>query len=201
MLDVARNTILMGEEKTMRLVELVCVVLIGLFLMTPTSFAEEQSIRTGFWGGIDFGVGLLKQSLDEIEDDDTTFFLGFKAGYTINPHFRMGLELSGWLLEESNLEDPSVGEGINQIFLIARYYPRQKSNLFAKVGGGYVSIWNNRPGEPRRKNGWGLTVGGGYDFLLNKKVALSPFVTYSFGDAEDLDYMAINLGVGIIFQQ
>jgi len=135
-LDVTRNTILMGEEKTMRLMELVCVVLIGFFLMTPASFAEEQSIRTGFWGGIDVGAGLLQQSFDDIEEDDTTFFLGFKAGYTINPHFRMGLELSGWLLEGSNVEDPSVGEGINQVFLIARYYPRQKSNLFAKIGGG-----------------------------------------------------------------
>jgi len=63
-----------------------------------------------------------------------------------------------------------------------------------------VSVWNNRPGEPRRKNGWGLTLGGGYDFLHNKKVALSPFVTYSFGDAADQDYKAINLGIGIILQ-
>ena len=184
----------------MRLVQLVCVIMIGLFLLTPATFAEEISTRTGFWGGIDVGVGLLDQSVDEIDDDETALFLGFKAGYTINPHFRMGLELSGWLLEEGNLEDPRVGEGISQIFLIARYYPGQRSNLFAKAGGGYVSIWNNRPGESRRKSGWGFTAGVGYDFLLDKKVALSPFVTYSFGDADEIDYRAINFGIGILFQ-
>jgi hypothetical protein len=200
MLDVIQNASLAGGEKTVRIVELVCVSLIGLFLTSSVSFAEEQYIRTGIWGGMDLGVGLLQQSFDETEEDDTTLFLGFKAGYTINPQFRMGLELSGWLLEASNLEDPEEGEGISQVFLIAQYYPHQKSNLFVKGGGGYASIWNNRPGQPRRKNGWGLTVGGGYDFLLNTNFALSPFVNFSYGDAEDLNYMAISFGIGITLQ-
>lgn len=160
--------------------------------------SEEQSVRAGFWGGIDFGVGLLQQSFDEREEDDTTFSLGFKGGYTINPHLRMGLELGGWLLEATSLNDPTVGEGISQVFLIAQYYPRQQSNLFAKVGGGYATYWNNRPGEPTGKDGWGWTVGGGYDFLLSTHFALSPFVTFSHGDIEDIDYRAITLGIGII---
>jgi hypothetical protein len=58
---------------------------------------------------------------------------------------------------------------------------------------------NNRPGEPRRKNGWGVTAGAGYDFPTQAKIALSPFVTFSTGDAEDLTYWAVNFGIGIIF--
>jgi hypothetical protein len=162
---------------------------------------EEQSVRTGFWAGIDFGVGLLQQSLDEREEDDTTFSLGLKAGYTINPHFRMGLELSGWLLEATEpFGDPWVGEGISQVFLIAQYYPRRRSNLFAKVGGGYASYWNNRFGEPKIKDGWGLTVGGGYDFFLSTHFALTPVVTFSYGDIEDIDYRATTFGIGITFE-
>jgi hypothetical protein len=148
---------------------------------------------------MDLGVGWLQQSLDSLEEDDTAFFLGFKAGYMLNPRFGMALELSGWLLEESDLEDPAVGEGISQVFLSGRYYPSRESNLFATVGGGYASIWNNRPGEPRRKNGWGVTAGAGYDFPTQAKIALSPFVTLSYGDAEDLTYWAVNFGIGIIF--
>jgi len=176
------------------------VVLTGLVLMTSVSFAEEQSIRHGFWGGIDIGVGLLQQSLDEVEADDTTFYLGFKGGYTINPHLRIGLELSGWLLEASNLEDPAVGEGLSQVFLITRVYPRKKSNLFAKIGGGYVSKYNHRPGESTGQNGWGLTVGGGYDITLSKNFALSPFVSFNFGNVDDLDYQAVNFGIGLLLQ-
>jgi hypothetical protein len=182
------------------IVKPVCFALVLLYFIPTPSFAVEQFARSGFWGGIDVGVGWLQQSLDEIDVDDTDFFLGFKAGYTLNPHLMLGLELSGWLLEETNLEDPAVGEGISQIFLISRYYPIRESNFFTKIGGGYANIWNNRPGETRRKNGWGLVVGAGYDFPTSANFALSPFVTFSYGDAEDLTYKAVNFGIGLTLQ-
>lgn len=185
----------------MRFLQLVLTVLAGLFLMVSVGLAEEQLVRKGFWGAVDLGVGLLQQSVDEIEEDDTTFYLGLKGGYTINPYLRLGLEFSGWLLQASNPEDPSVGEGVSQAFLIARYYPVKKSNAFAKVGGGYVSIWNNRPGEPARKTGWGLTVGGGYDIPIVQSFAISPFVSFSSGNADDLDYRAVTFSVSFLLHQ
>ena len=126
--------------------------------------------------------------------------MGGEGGYTLNPHFLIGLELSGGTLESSNLNDPSVGEGIMQIFFITRYYPSQDMGWFAKVGGGYVSHWNNRPGEPRRNTGWGLTLGGGYDFPINQNWAVTPILSYNFGETGDLDHDAINLSIGITFQ-
>jgi hypothetical protein len=186
--------------------KMVCVIFIAIFFLAPAAAAEELHIRDGFWGGIDAGAGHLKQSLDEGNEDGTSFFLGFKGGYTINPHFLIGLELSGWLIETSDqycfygyCSDSSEGEGIMQIFLISRYYPSQESGWFAKAGGGYVSHWNNRPGEPSRKEGWGLTVGGGYDFILNKSIALSPFATFSYGETGNWDYRAITFGLGLTF--
>ena len=194
------------EKKTMHSAKLVCVFLLPIFFITPTASAEEHHIRDGFWGGLDAGAGFLKQSFDEGNEDDTVFFLGFKGGYTINPHFLIGLELSGWLIETSDqycyggyCSDSSEGEGIMQIFLISRYYPSQELGLFAKAGGGYVEHWNNRPGEPNSKSGWGLTMGGGYDFLLNENVALSPFATFSYGETGNWDYQAITIGLGVTF--
>ncbi len=194
------------EKKTMHSAILVCVLLISIFFITAAASAEEHHIRDGFWGGIDAGAGLLKQSFDEGDEDGTSFFLGFKGGYTINPHFLIGLELSGWLVETSDqycyygfCSDSSEGEGIMQIFLISRYYPSQELGLFAKAGGGYVEHWNNRPGEPNSKSGWGLTMGGGYDFLLNENVALSPFATFSYGETGNWDYQAITIGLGVTF--
>lgn len=194
------------EKKTMHSAILVYVLLISIFFITAAASAEEHHIRDGFWGGIDAGAGLLKQSFDEGDEDGTSFFLGFKGGYTINPHFLIGLELSGWLVETSDqycyygfCSDSSEGEGIMQIFLISRYYPSQELGLFAKAGGGYVEHWNNRPGEPNSKSGWGLTMGGGYDFLLNENVALSPFATFSYGETGNWDYQAITIGLGVTF--
>ena len=182
----------------------VCVFLILIFFIAAAASAEERHIRDGFWGGIDAGAGLLNQSFDQGNEDSTAFFLGFNLGYTLNPHLLIGLELSGWLIEKSDqycyygyCSDASEGEGIMQIFFITRYYPIEESGLFAKAGSGYVEYWNNNPGEPKGKSGWGLTVGGGYDFLLNDKIALSPFATFSYGKAENWDHRAITFGLGI----
>ncbi len=184
--------------------KLVCVFLISTFFITASAVAEEKQPRTGFWVGMDAGAGLLKQSLDEGNKDNTSFFLGFKGGYTINPHFLIGLELSGWLLETSDqicfyayCSDASEGEGIMQIFLISQYYPSKASGLFAKAGGGYAEHWNNNAGEPGNKSGWGVTAGGGYDFLVTENVALSPFATFSYGKTGNWDYRAITFGLGL----
>jgi len=97
------------------------------------------------------------------------------------------------------LWDPSEGKGISQVFLITQLYPSKESGLFAKAGGGYVSNWSNRPNEQRRKSGWGLTVGGGYDYLLDEAIALTPFVTFSYGETGNWDYKAITFGLGLTF--
>lgn len=188
------------ELKVMQLINLIFFALLRFSLIGSGVLAEERFERSGFWGGLDFGVGFVQRSFSGIEEDENNFFLGFEGGYTLKPHFLIGVELSGWLLESSNLEYPSKGEGISQVFLITRYYPSNSMGLFAKVGGGYVSYWNNRPGEPSSKDGWGLTFGGGYDFPLNENFAISPFINYGFGEADDQDHNIWTLGIGLKFQ-
>ena len=188
------------ELRVSQLIKLLFIALLGFSLLSPVALAEENFERSGFWGSIDLGAGFVQRSFAGIEEDETNFFLGFEGGYTINPHFLIGVELSGWLLESSDVNDPSEGEGISQIFFITRLYPSTSMGLFAKVGGGYVSYWNNRPGEPSSRNGWGLTLGGGYDFPLNEDFAISPFINYSFGEADDQDHNVWTLGVGLTFQ-
>ena len=192
------------EFRIVRLISLIFFSLLGFFLISPGALAEEKADekfeRSGFWGGVNCGVGFVQRSFAGIEEDENNFFLGFEGGYTLNPHFLIGVELSGWLLEASNLEDPSKGEGISQVFLITRYYPSSTMGLFAKIGGGYVSHWNNEPGEPSRKGGWGLAFGGGYDFPLNKNFAITPFINYGFGEADDQDHNVWTLGIGLTMQ-
>ncbi len=126
-------------KKTMHSTKLVCVFFISIFFITATAPAEENHIRDGFWGGLDAGAGWVKQSFDEKNEDDIYFFLGFKGGYTINPHFLVGIELSGWLLETGEPNDLNSGKGISQVFLITQLYPSKEYGLFMKAGGGYVS--------------------------------------------------------------
>lgn len=168
-------------------------------MLTTAAIADSTYHCDGFWGGIDAGAGLLNQSFDEEDKDDVYFFLGFKGGYAINPHFLLGLELSGWLLQAEDPGDPDDGEGIMQAFLITQWYPSKESGLYAKLGGGYVNNWSNRPGKPDNKRGWGLTVGCGYDFLIYETLVLSPFGTFSYGETGKWEHRAITVGLGIGF--
>jgi hypothetical protein len=183
----------------LRIVSLVTFILF-IFLccsvIVPGALAEEKYERSGFWGGVDVGVGFVQQSSEKADGEGNHFYLGFEGGYTLNPHFLIGLELSGWLLEASNFNDPTKGEGISQIFLITRYYPSTTMGLFAKAGGGYVNQWSNHLGEPSRKSGRGLTFGGGYDFPINKHLAITPFLNYSYWETDDQNHDAWTLGVG-----
>ena len=187
----------------LRIISLVAFFLFALLessLIIPKALAEEKFERSGFRGGVNVGVGFVQQSSKGAEEDGDHFYLGFEGGYTINPHFLIGVELSGWLIEATNYNDPSEGEGIMQAFLITRYYPSSTMGLFAKVGGGYVDHWSNHPGEPSRKNGHGLTFGGGYDFPINKNLAVAPFLNYSFWETDDQDRDAWTLGIGFTWQ-
>jgi len=42
-------------------------------------------------------VGYIERSFPETEEEENKAFLGFTVGYTLNPHFLMEIELSGWL--------------------------------------------------------------------------------------------------------
>ena len=168
---------------------------------SDNALPDSRIKRKTWWTALNFGAGALSQSGGGINQDNTPAFLGIEGGYVVHPQFLVGIELSGWLLESSNTQDPSVGEGVMQAFLTTRYYPLPDSGLFMKFGSGYVNHWNNRPGEPGRLSGWGLTAGGGYDVLLTESLPVlpfvTPFVTYSFGEAGDLNHNAITGGIGL----
>ena len=184
----------------MLVIKVVSAVAVVIFCWVPFASAEDSYIRRGFWGGIDAGAGLVGLSYDQEEDEDDVFFyLGFKGGYALNPHFLIGIELGGWLLDASDFNDPDEGRGIGQAFVITQFYPGDESNFFLKAGAGYVSLWSNRTEDTRRKQGLGVSVGGGYDFRLNETVNLTPFVSFNYGEAGSWNYTAITFGLGMTF--
>ncbi len=178
-------------------VRLAGLLLVTLLVANHSVVAEEQINRDGVWASIDAGPGYIERSFETGNEDDTNLYLGFTVGYVVAPHFLIGLEMSGWLLEASNLNYPEKGgEGLSQVFVVARYYPYNESGLHLKLGGGYASHWNNRPDETRRNNGWGISLGLGYDLSSITDWSIVPFLNYSFGDTDNQAYQAITLGVG-----
>ena len=177
----------------------------ALLVLSVAGQAEEGGEREsrGFRFGLDLGAGSVERKVFDFESDETNFYMGFSGGYWFSRHVLAGLELSGWLLEASNLNDPTVGEGISRVYLFAQIYPSTEYPAFLKVSGGYASHWNHRPGEPTGSSGDGYEIGGGYDFGVGKPGArwfVTPFATYSAGSIGDEDHAAITVGVGFSFE-
>lgn len=161
--------------------------------------SAQETERSGFWGGIDVGAGYVDRSVTGLDNQSTDIYLGFKAGYVVHPQVLVGLELSGWNQEATDRNDPTQGEGLMQAFVISRIYPTRDANLFAKVGGGWIRQWRNSATGDSTLDGWGATVGLGYDYALGSGWAVTPFLNYGFGEAQDQKHQAFTLGVGLTF--
>ena len=165
---------------------------------TATVYAEEIP-RSGFWGGFDIGAGRVERTAGSSNTSGADVYLGFKAGYVLHPQVLAGVELSGWNQEATDWDDSTKGEGLMQVFLISRLYPMADSNLFAKVGGGWVQQWEKGPSGTSTLDGWGATLGIGYDIPVADKWSVTPFLNYGFGKTESQNHQTITLGVGVTF--
>jgi len=170
--------------------------MILIFIICISSFADEKSIREDFWVGLDAGIGQVKLTLNDMDKKDVKFFLGFEIGYAINPHLLTGIELSGWLYEPTDINNPLKGEGLSQVLIMTRFYPSIEHAIFAKIGGGYISHWNNI-NRTRRKNGLGISVGAGYDIHFRGNWFITPFLSYSLGEEGNQKHKALSLVAGI----
>lgn len=181
---------------------LICLILLAsleLFAFTGGASAAGKTDRHGFWGSVDLGMGAVAQSERGSEQNSGSFFFGLEGGYTLNPRLLVGLELSGWLLEAGDLYDPCKGEGIEQVYVVTRYYPYSDGRFFVKTGGGYANHWNYNPAEPLNKSGWGYTLGGGYDFEGKYGFCVTPIVSYSGGKMDEEEFHALTLGICVFF--
>jgi len=119
-----------------------------------------------------------------------TFTLAFRGGRSFGERLRVGLELGGWLLEAGDIWDPSKGESLSEVAVIALVTPIADLPLFMEAGAGLTFYTNNRPLEfGSRGTGW--TVGAGWLVSLSRTVRLAPSVHVSGGGLRDIDNVLV----------
>lgn len=161
---------------------LAIIIFIGMTTLgvNPAQAQIDQNGRA-WWAGGEVGEGQLRLASDQIHRDRTpTFALGFFGGHRLGDQARVGLEINGWLLQASNLNDPSVGESVSNALGVIDVFPARKIPLFVRGGGGLAMYQNNRPGESGG-TGWSWTGGAGYEFRFNERLGLAPIVEYAYG--------------------
>jgi alpha-glucosidase (family GH31 glycosyl hydrolase) len=93
--------------------------------------------------------------------------------------------MNGWLLQASNLNDPTVGESVSNVLGVIDVFPTRKIPLFIRGGGGLAMYQNNRPGESGG-TGWSWTGAAGYEVHLSERLVLAPIVEYAYGRFDDV---------------
>ena len=182
----------------------------ALGLAATTAGAAEPREGGFWWGSASFGVASLKRSYSVTPDtSDSALALALEVGYAWHPQLLLGVELGGWTLEAGDLWNPAEGEGIQTLYLVARYYPRASSGLFVKGGYGNLSYWNHRPGESGG-TGHGGVLGLGMDFLATGRWYATPSLEYAWGEyhdtttppgvQQDQRYRALTLRIGITYR-
>ena len=166
---------------------LAILLLIGMTTLgvKPTQAQTDQNLRA-WWAGGEIGEGQLSLSSDQIHRDRTpTFALGLFGGYRLGDRARVGLEMNGWLLQASNLNDPTVGESVSNVLGVIDVFPTRKIPLFIRGGGGLAMYHNNRP-EGSGGKGWCWTGGAGYEIRVSERMGLAPIVQYEYGRFDDV---------------
>ena len=163
---------------------LICIGLTALAIK-PIQAQTNQNLRA-WWAGGEIGEGQLSLASDQIHRGrKPTFALGFFGGHRLGEQVRVGLEMNGWLLQASNLNDPTVGESVSNVLGVIDVFPARKIPLFFRAGGGLAMYQNNRPGESGG-TGWSWTGGAGYEVRVSERLGLAPIVGYAYGRIDDV---------------
>jgi hypothetical protein len=189
-------------------------VLFGLSFMllagTP-GWTQDRPERSGFWASVQFGYGALDYFSDqEPQRREGTFALAFDVGGTPSRSLRLGVELGGWLMEASDVWDPTTGVSISQLVAFAEVYPWPARGVFLKAGAGRATYTNHHPLQ-FGSSGWGGTVGIGWDVPVSRRIALTPVVSFSQGGlgsvanlvqtVTDREYRVLDLRIAVTYHQ
>ena len=151
----------------------------------PAQAQTNQNPRA-WWVEAEIGEGQLSLASDQTHRQRTpTFALGFSGGHRLGSQARVGLEMNGWLLQASNLNDPTVGEGVSNVLGVIDVFPARKTPFFVRGGGGLAMYQNNRPGESGG-TGWSWTGSAGYEVRVSERLGLAPSVGYAYGRFSDV---------------
>jgi len=173
----------------------------------PLRGEDDLPVRP-WWVMAEFGAGHLQLTSRQTPGTPMArFAMGFAGGHSLGSHARIGLELNGWLMEPSSLNDPTRGISVSNTTAVVDVFPIRKLPLFLRGGTGAGVYQNNHPDADGGK-GWCWTAGAGYELGLRKHFRLVPMVAYSsgaLGDAQSVPavqsgrrYSVVEFKIGIL---
>jgi hypothetical protein len=155
-------------------------------IQTTLLQAEDSPVARPWWFGMNLGYGQLRLTSDQDRGaSQGTFALAIHGGGKVGKRFRIGVELGGWTLEASNLQDPSVGVAVSNLLMLLDVLPVYDVPVYVRVGAGWARHWTNRTLD-FGSDGWAWKAGAGYDIELGNSFNLTPACSFSSGYLSDI---------------
>jgi hypothetical protein len=142
--------------------------------------SQEPPLRHGLWIGFGLGAGQIERWSDqEPATRATTITASLQGGIVVVPALRIGLEANGWGLQSSNPNDPTKGETVNELLIIARLYPWPAQNFFLKAGYGWGE-YHNKDAAFQGSHALGaVSFGIGYDVPVGRNLFVTLAADYT----------------------
>ena len=104
-----------------------------------------------------------------------------RLGGTVNPHLRLGGELSSWI--NSYYDSGNVTETVSGVLGIAQFYPAARAGFYLKGGLGLGRSAVDYSGGPTISDlGFAAVVGLGYDIRVARHLAITPTLDFQYHD-------------------
>jgi hypothetical protein len=103
------------------------------------------------------------------------------------PALRLGIEANGWLLEASDVWDPATGETVNELLVIAQFYPQPARNWYLKGGLGWGELNTAHPGDLDSRAFGAVILGAGYDIRVARRVSVTLAADWARGPLGSVD--------------
>ena len=152
--------------------------------------------RSGFWLRFGAGYGTANYTCDVCGTGPRIGGVtgSLELGGTLNPSLRLGAFVDGW----SN-GSGGVTQTMSTVGAALYYYPSRTGGFYLKGGvgfsayheseyAGYDDFGNYYVSPPVTGTGWGFTTGAGVEIPVGRTVSLVPFVDYSWGGINAIDY-------------
>ena len=149
------------------------LTLLTISLVSTTAVAQENPMRSGFWGSFGLGWGSIGVSDDEERYSGGAAMLAL--GGTINPRFLVGGAVSNWVRTEN---DVTLNVGV--VAPVLRFYPQETQNFYLQAGLGAGMAELQFSSITISEEGGGAMLGLGYDLMLSDSWGITPFANFSF---------------------
>ncbi len=178
-------------------------VTMALAVLAQAGHAQSRVLEhRGFWLRFGLGYGSVDLTCDGCQSSREGGVAGFLAlGGTLGPHWQLGGETSSWVKSEEG-----ITLTIGTATLSGYYYPSLKNGLYLRAGAGLSYSIATDGSASETHTGVGGILGLGYDIPVSRKVAISPYASWSLGslgtDAPvgTLHQNTLQVGLGVTFE-